>query len=180
MKYPHAADGLRLMFIGEILSIVGIFLTLILIGPVVFLIGGIMSLVGLYRAREDDEGYNTAFRVKIAGIAVNLIGVFFSSGFIGGVLDIAGTIISLAVLYYAVNTTANLLYSVGESKISERGKTVWTINLICTVVSVIITVLAYVPLLNILAAAAAVVMLIVQLVGYILYLVFLYGSYRAL
>lgn len=180
MKYPNAANGLRLMFIGEILTIVGAVLTVILIGPIISLIGGIMALVGLYRARIDDEGYNTAFMLNIVGIAVNIIALFFGSGFGGSLMDIIKTIISLATLYYVVNTTSNLLYSMGENDLSARGKTVWSINLVCTIVTVVITLLAYVPLLNLLAAVAAVLLLIVQLVGYILYLVFLYKSYKAL
>lgn len=60
-QFPKAANGLKLMFYGEILAIIGIFLTLILIGPVISLVGSIMVLVGLYQAREDDEGYGTAF-----------------------------------------------------------------------------------------------------------------------
>ena len=50
-QYPKAAEGLKLMFYGELLAIIGILLTIILIGPIIALVGEILVLVGLYRAR---------------------------------------------------------------------------------------------------------------------------------
>ena len=179
MKYPNASGGLKLMFTGEILTIVGAVLTIILIGPIISLIGSIVALVGLYRARQDDEGYNTAFTLSIVNIALSFVGMFFQD-FGASLISIISSIIALAIMYYVCTTTSNLLHSVGEETVAARGQTVWNINIVCTVVSVLLSILVYVPLLNVLAAIGAVVVVIVELVGYILYLMFLYGSYKAL
>ena len=180
MKYPNASGGLKLMCTGEILTIIGAVLTIILIGPIISLIGSIVALVGLYRARQDDEGYGTAFTLSIVNIVLGLVGMFFPEGFGASLISIISSIIALAIMYYVCTTTSNLLHSVGEETIAARGQTVWNINIVCTIVSVVLSILAYVPLLNVLAAFGAVVVVIVELVGYILYLMFLYGSYNAL
>ena len=179
MKYPNASGGLKLMFTGEILTIVGVVLTVILIGPILMLIGGIMSLVGLYRARQDDEGYNTAFILSIVNIVLDFAGVFFE-GIGASLISIISSIISLAIMYYVCTTTSNLLHSVGEETVAARGRTVWNINIVCTIVSVLLSILAYVPLLSVLTTIGAVIIVIAELVGYILYLMFLRGSYKAL
>ena len=179
MKYPNASGGLKLMFTGEILTIVGVVLTVILIGPILTLIGGIMSLVGLYRARQDDEGYNTAFILSIVSIVLDFVGVFFD-GIGECLISIISSIIALAIMYYVCTTTSNLLHSVGEESIAARGRTVLNINIICTIISVVLSVLAYVPLLSVLTVIGAVIIIIAVLIGYILYLMFLHGSYKAL
>ena len=181
-EYPKAADGLKLMFYGEILTIIGAFLTLILIGPVIILVGYILTLVGLSRARADDEGYNTAFMLSIVNIVLGILGMFISSDSVmGSLLNIISTIVSLAIIYFVCITTGNLLRSKGEDALAQRGQTVWMINLVCTIVSVALTVLLFIPILGaVLAVVGLLAVAIAELVGYILYLMFLYSSYHAL
>ena len=98
-QYPKAAEGLKLMFYGELLAIIGILLTIILIGPIIALVGEILVLVGLYRARMDDEGYGTAFMLSIVNIVLGVVSLFVpSDGLLGSLLSIISTIISLAIL----------------------------------------------------------------------------------
>jgi hypothetical protein len=99
---------------------------------------------------------------------------------VGSLVSLVSTVVSLGVTYYVVNTTCNLLHSVGAADIEAKGKTVWTINLVCAVVNVVLDVLILVPIIQILAAVCAFIMAIVALVGYVLYLMFLYKSYPAL
>ena len=105
-QYPKAAEGLKLMFYGELLAIIGILLTIILIGPIIALVGEILVLVGLYRARMDDEGYGTAFMLSIVNIVLSIVGLFVpSDGLLGSLLSIISTIISLAIIYFVCSTT---------------------------------------------------------------------------
>lgn len=176
-QYPNAAAGLRLMFFGEILTIVGSFLAWIpFLGVLVILAGGIVSLVGLNRAGADDEGYRTAFMLTIVNIVVGLVGGFILSG----LASIVSSILSLAVIYFVCITTSNLLHSVGATDIEQRGRTVWTINLVCTVISVVLNLLLFIPILNVLAVIGVFIVAIVELVGYILYMMFLNASAQAL
>ena len=178
-SYPMAADGLKLMFYGEIISLIGIFLSLVsVVGVILCIVGPVLTAYGLFKAAGDDEGYRTAFYLTIAEVVVNLISAFFKSG--GIVKSLLSIVVGLAIVYYVCTTTANLLHAVGQEQQSAKGRTVWLIYLICALVSVVVQILAIVPILNILAAAIGIIMLIVQLVGYILYLVFLYKSGKAL
>lgn len=103
-----------------------------------------------------------------------------SDGLLGSLLSIISTIISLAIIYFVCSTTGNLLLSQGESALAQRGQTVWTINLVCAIVSVVLSLLMWIPLLNILAVVGVIVVMIAELVGYILYMMFLSSSYKLL
>ena len=62
-QYPNAAAGLRLMFIGQILTIVGALLIWVpIVGPLIGIAGTALELVGIYKAGEDDENYRGALR----------------------------------------------------------------------------------------------------------------------
>ncbi len=180
-SYPMASDGLKLMFYGEIVTIIGSVLSLVpIVGVILRILGPVLAAYGLFKAAGDDEGYRTAFYLTIAQVVVNLISAFFKSGIVKSLLSIVSTIIGLAIVYYVCTTTANLLHAVGQEQQSAKGRTVWLIYLICALVSVVVQILAIIPILNILAAAIGIIMLIVQLVGYILYLIFLYKSGKVL
>lgn len=176
-RYPNAAEGLKLVFYSQIVSIIAVLFSWIpVVGVILVLVAGVLNLVGLNKAADDDGGYRTAFQLTIVRIIVNLVGIFV----LETLLSQVASILSLAILYFVCMTTVNLLRGDGDSKLADRGELVWKINLVCTVVSVALYVLAFIPVLNVLAAIAAVVIAIVSLVGAILYLMFLNGSYKVL
>lgn len=180
-KYPNAADGLKLMFYAQIIVIVGAVLSLVpVLGSVIVIVGSIVSLVGLYKTQADDSGYQMAFYVTIASIVVGVIKNFAGNGIFGSLVGIVNTVLNLAIIYYVCTTTSNLLHSVGNEALANRGITVWKIYLVVTIIAVVCSVVAYIPVLNIIASVVVLVAAIVTLVGYILYLMFLNGSYKAL
>lgn len=180
--YPRAADGLKKMFIAEILVIIGSLLAWIpLLGSVLSIVGGILCLVGLHTAGGDDEGYRSAFTLSIINIVLTVILVFVAAvPILGSLLSIVSSLISLAVIFYVCRTTSNLCSATGHEDVARKGNTVWTINLVCTIVSVVLSLLILIPIVNVLAAVAMLVVAIVELVGYILYLIFLYKGSAAL
>lgn len=173
-NYPKAAEGLKLLFIAEIVSILGALLSLVpFVGVILLIVAQVLILLGLYKASGDDSGYQTAFIITIVNLVVSVIGIFAGGAF-ATILNVASAILDLAVVYYVVNTTGNLAHSMGNDVLSSKGKTVWGLYLACTIVSVIITLLSLIPLLgSLLAVALGVILLIVQLIAYILYLIFL-------
>lgn len=180
-KYPNAAEGLRLMFIAQIVMIVGTVLALVpILGSIIIIAGGIVNLLGLYKAQTDDNGYQMAFYVSIAGIVVDVLRGIVGEGVLYTLLGIVASVLGLAVVYYVCITTSNLLHSIGEETLADKGVTVWRIYLAVGIVSIVCRVLSFVPVLNVLAMAVSVVAAIAQLVGYILYLIFLNGSSKAL
>jgi len=177
MKEGTVSQALKWLFIAEILMIVGAFIPLI--GAILIIVGFVMNLVALHKASKLDDGYHTAFVLSIAGIVVSIISTF-AGGILDSILSILTTVISLGILYYVVMTTVKHLEAEGSDDVAARGVTVWKLNMICTVVSVILSVLALIPVIQILAALLAVIVTIVEVVAGILYLIFLYKSYNAL
>ena len=170
-RYPMAADGLHTMFNGQILAIVGVVLFFIpLVGSVLAIVGGILYIVGMYKAREEDEGYRTAFILSIVNLVVNLL-----PGTLG---EIASTVVGLLVVYFVCTTTARLLREVDADDVADLGMRVWTINLMCAVASVVISVLVLISFS--LGAVLAMALVVVELVGGVLYLVFLSRAWKAL
>ncbi len=178
-QYPNAAAGLKLLFWGEIVAIIGGLLSPVpVVGFVVILVGGIMGLLGLFKASADDQGYRTALMLNIVSIVLSIITNWVKSGVIGSLLSIVASLVSLGIVYFVCITTSNLLNSVNQPVVAAKGVTVWKLNLICTVAGVIITLLMFIPFVNILAGLLGVVIAIVNLVAAILYLIFLYKSYN--
>jgi hypothetical protein len=179
--YPNAAQGLKLLFIGEIVAIVGAILSLVpVLGPILIVVSEVLMLLGLYKASTDDEGYRTAFIISVANLIVGVINIFVS-GVFSSILTIGSTILGLMVVYYVITTTGNLGHSLGNEELASKGKTVWILYLICAIASVVITLISLIPLLGTLVGGVlAVIVAIVQIVAYILYLIFLYKSSTAL
>lgn len=180
-QYPNAANGLKLMFIGQILAIVGVLLIWVpLVGSLIVIAGGVVEILGLYKASGDDESYRTALMFIAISVVVNLIAGFLEPGILTSLLSVVATILSLLAVIQVCTTTSNLLHSVGNEALSQRGSTVIKLYVVCTVVSLACSVLGVIPIVNIVAGLVSIVAAIAQLVGYVLYLMFLYSSSKAL
>ena len=171
MKDMSISKALMWLFIAQILGILSI---IPIVGAILAIIAFVLNLLALYGAGKLDGGYKTAFTLSIVGIVVAVIGAFAGDGVFGTILNIISTVISLGILYYVVMTTVKHL---GGSDVAAKGVTVWKLNLICTVASVVLTVLVLIaPVLSVLAIIVA----IVEIVASILYMIFLYKSSKAL
>ncbi len=175
--YSNAGNGLKMIFAGEIVSIIaGLFSNII--GSVLGAVSMIFVLLGLKQASLDDEGYSNALVFTIANIIVG----FFTKGdgIIAAFFSIIGSVLSLLILYTVCHVTAKLLRSCGEESIANLGMTTWHLNLIVTIVLSIFSILLLIPVLNIAFAFLSIIPLIAALVGGIMYLVFLNKSGKAL
>lgn len=202
-SYPNASSGLKLMFWGQILSIVGALLAGIgagiaaaailatgevggfgavaILGLIVAIAAYVMEIMGLSRAGTDDEGYRTPLYAAIAALVVSVLSYFLGEVFlIGTLLSIVSTILGFIIVNGVCQTTGNLLHSVGNEALVDRGATVSKIYFICTVISVVCTVISIIPILNVLAGLVSAVSAIVLLVAYIMYLTFLSSGSKAL
>lgn len=181
MRYPNAANGLRLMFLGQILMIVGVLLAWVpLVGALLIIAAPVVELLGVYKAGDDDENYRGALVFVILVLMVNFISGFKGEGFLGSILDMASEILSLLVVFSVCNTTSNLLHSIGQEELSQRGGTVIKIYTACTAISIVCQVLSIIPIINIAAALVAGISGLVMVVGYVMYLLFLNGSSKVL
>lgn len=181
MRYPNAANGLRLMFIGQILMIAGVLLAWVpFVGFLLLIAAPFVELLGIYRAGDDDDNYRGALVFAVLALVINLISGFLSEGFLSSILDMASEVVGLLMVFSVCNTTSNLLHSIGQESLSQRGATVVKIYTACTAVSIVCQVLGIIPIINIAAALVAGVSSLIMLVGYVMYLTFLYGSSKVL
>lgn len=180
-RYPNAAAGMRLLFISQILVIVGSLLLWVpFVGSLLAVAAAVLEILGIYKAGADDENYRGALLFAAAVLVVGVISGFVKSGFLANLLDVVSSILTLLMVYSVCNTTSNLLHSVGDEVLSERGQTVIKIFAVCTVVSIVCRVLGVIPIINIAAVLVSIVAAIALVVGYVMYLVFLDGSSKAL
>ena len=183
-SYPNAARGLRLIFWSQVLPIIGAILSwtviLYFIGAILILVGYVMYLVGLNKAKVDDPGYATAFTLAIVELVLTIVGMFLPGVVI--LTSVISPILDLVILYLVCMTTARLAASVGRDDIARTGRTVWMINIVCTVIGVVLTLLTLVMPLAMLGVAVVIsaITSIASLVGAILYIVFLYKASVAL
>ena len=184
-QYPNAAEGLRLMFIGQILAIVSVVLLWVpFVGALLSLAAIVAVLAGIYKAGMDDENYRGALAFAAVNLLISLVfsvlQVMQISGLLADVLDVASDILSLLMVYVVCNTTSNLLHSLGNETLSQRGQTIIKIYAVCTVISIVCRVLGIIPIINIAAKLVSVVAALVQLVGGIMFILFLYSSSKVL
>lgn len=179
--YRRAAEGLRLVFIGQLLILVGLVLIWVpLLGSLLAIAGMVAEIVGLYQAGDDDKGYHTAMIFVIIGLVVNLLSGFITWSIVGSLLGAVGELMSLMGTIQVCTTTSLLLHAAGNEQLSRRGNTVMKLYVACTLVSVMCGVLSVVPIIGALAKLVNLVSDIVQAVGYVLFLLFLYNSSKAL
>lgn len=183
-KFVNAGPGLRKMFIAAlgsvICSVVSIIPVIGMIASIGTLVFAILSMVGLYQTGKDIQKCMTAFYVTIANIVVSIIKVFLSLTIFGSILSIVGTVLSLLVTYLVCTSVADVMNQVGAAATAQKGHTVWMINLVCSIVSIVISILALIPVLNLIAAFTSIIIVIVSLVATIMYMLFLNDSAKAL
>lgn len=182
VRYPNAAGGLKLIFWGQIVTILGGILSAIslisVVGRILSIIGLFMNLVGLYYAKRDTlSGYNEAFVLTVINAAANLIVIFLdSTGKFCQLLSLASSIIGLLIIYYICNTTGKLLRNVNDYNTADLGDKVWNLTKICIIVTIVCCLLVIIPLIGILAVIGLIGAIIVALIVNIMYLVFLFKS----
>ena len=177
-NFVTAGKGLQLMFWGAIAALVGAFIPFL--GGIIIIAAGLVSLYGLYIAMPTHENFKMAMYMEIAAVVVSILGAIFSKGILGGIMDIASAVVSFLILYYVCTAAAALLTAKGDRVQADKANLIITLNLVCTVVSVVCVLVGWIPLVNILAWAVAVISGIVAIVATVLQLIFYYKSSKSL
>lgn len=182
----EAKAGLKKLFIAQIGAVICSVLGQL---PVISLVAGlaawvfiVLTLLGFWQAGKDIEGCKTAFTLTIVNLVVSLLSVIFSKSVLfGTILSLAITVINLAVTYFVCTSVSDVMTKNGSADVAKLGHTVWIINLVCALVTVVLVLLAFIPLLGaVLAAVGGILTAIASLVGGVLYIIFLYKSSQAL
>ena len=191
-KIMIAGNGLKLMFIGEI---VALFAVVPMVGGLAALAGGIIALVGLIKLRNSDEGYKKALIMLALVVAATIVGsimaavavggtIMSSGGAVGGglpgvlVMSLAALVFGFLQTYLVCTTTSGLLRELGRDSEAAQGDLVWKLNAVSYAVSIISAIMTYAAVA--LASFLGIISGIVALVAGILYIIFLYKSYNAM
>ncbi len=177
-NFVTAGKGLQLMFWGAIANLGGHFIPFL--GRIIIIAAALVSLYGLYIAMSAHENFKMAMYMEIAAVVVSILGAIFAKGILGGIMDIAGAVVSFLILYYVCTGAAALLTAKGDRAQADKANLIITLNLVCTVVSVVCILVGWIPLINILAWAVAVLSGIVAIVATVLQLIFYYKSSQSL
>ncbi len=154
MLMTAAADPFT-MYVGGGL---GFTLFLTLLSTVAMIVGEIIYLVGLYGLRNIQPEYRTAFQCWLVSFVLNLISSLVGEeSLISSALDLAGTVLNLVVLWLVLQATNRLMEEISRDDVIQRGRTVWTLNVISTVCAVVVA------LIPIKAAAGAALALTISL-----------------
>ena len=166
-NYYAVGRGLNKIFVGGILSI---FSFIPLLGSILALVGLILTLVGLNEASQVEYDYKTAFMLSIAAIVLNILGLFLPF------MNLIASILNFAVVYCICNTTAAILDAEGDGDTAAKGRFVWKLYVVCTIIMVVCGLLALIPGVVILAALVIIPTAIASVVAGIQYLIFLYRA----
>lgn len=176
--YTTAGRGLKKMFIGEIVALIGVVVLLIplfgITGLVAILVGGIMAIVGLWGAREAHENYRRAFVMLVIGGVLTILGALMGEGVLGTFFDVLDSIVGMFQTYFTCTATSELLRELDHEDEARSGDLVWKANMGCSLVLI-----AAMVLLRFAQTLALVLTVITGLVGIvigIIYVVFLYRS----
>ena len=201
-SYPNAAGGLKMLFLAQILSIVNVVLAVVAAGMVAAALltgdlGGasfmlipvllvsiavcVLQILCLLKASNDDAGYRTPLYAAAGTLVIAVLSYFLGNvPIVGTLLTIVNTVLGFLIVNGVCQTTGNLLHSVGNEALVDRGNTVSKIYFICTIINVVCTIIGIIPIINILSGLVNAVASIVLLVGYVMYFTFLSSGSNAL
>lgn len=114
-------------------------LVMTLLSTLAMTVGMIIYLVGLYGLRNVQPEYRTAFQCWLVSFVLNLISSLAGEGsLIASILDLATTVLNLVVLWLVLTATNRLMEEISRDDVIRWGRTVWILNLISTVCSVVV------------------------------------------
>ena len=170
------AEGLKNVFWGEIVAICAV---IPVIGVIAGIAGLVLSILGFVKLSRVSPSYQMAFAFEVSNLVVSAMKAVITTGFLASALQIASSLLGLAVVYYVCRGTAEQLSGI-RMDLTQKAHTIWILYLISTIVMIVCTLFLIVPFINIAAVLLMAIMAIVQLAAAIMYLIFLWNSYKAL
>ena len=170
------AEGLKNLFWGEIIAICAV---IPLLGTIAGIVGMVLSILGFVKLSRVSSLYQMAFAFEVSNLVVSCINAVVDGGFLGSALQIASSLLGLAVVYYVCKGTAEQLQGI-TLNLMQRAHTIWILYLVSTIVMIACILFLIVPFVNLAAALLMAIMAIVQLVAGVMYLVFIWNSYKTL
>jgi len=183
-EYVTAGNGLKKMFIGEIVALISALVAFIpvlgLLGIVGTIVGAVIILVGLNATCPAHDNYKNALYMVIAGIVLNILSGFLGAGIFKSLVVIVSSIVAFLQTYFICTASGELLAAKGDGYQADRAVLIWKLYALCTVVSIVCTLVAGIPVIEFLAGVAGIIAGIVEVVAMVLYVIFLYKASESL
>lgn len=179
--YHSVAGGLRLIFIANILLLLGRVLTSPLFASILLLAGLALELVGLVMINGAARLYRIALITAIVAAALNLLAALVTDGAaLLTAVDAVSQILDAVKVWLVCTATAGLLLGASES-LARRARPTWIVYAACTAAVILLGLIA--PLLPAHAAVYVtfnLLYLVSAVLGRALYILFLSGAVGAL
>lgn len=145
---------------------------------IITLIAFILNIVGLSKAKKDEQGFQTAYMLTIAGILVSLVSGFFSNNEnISNIFTTAIDLIWLLVTCFIIVGIVSLATKVNHSAVAAKGTSLLRLIVFVQVLSIVIRITSIIcNIMNV----RAVIPVILSIVAGVLTVVSLYLSHAAL
>lgn len=187
-----AGKALKLLLIGQLITVLGTAVSMIplltAVAGIAGIVGYVVSLVGLFSARPAHERYRKAVTMLLLSIVLTIassvvvaVGVVSLSAFIvllGVVLLVGISLVALLQVYYVCTASSALLREAGDESTAAKGDTVWKLNAICYLATGVLTVVSMFSAA--IAGVGSIISGVLGIVAGILYIVFLYQGSQTL
>ena len=200
MKYKNAYDGIKLIYLSEVLTLIGALtlvasalLTLLLGadevadvialvtmllslvgGLVLMLVAYILSIVGIVKGSRDEDGFRAALLFVLFGILLSVLSAVFNASanpVLNGIFTVLGDVARFAVTIFIIQAIRNIADRRNNGAVSEHGRRLLLIALIITALTLAAHVLGFFPLIvPAILSLAAAVLSIVMDIAYLVYL----------
>ncbi len=180
-SYHSVAGGLRLIFIANILLLLGRILISPFFGSILLLAGLALELVGLFTVNGAARPYRAALILAAVSAALNLLAALLTDAeaMLAAVDGVCQALDAVKV-WLVCSATAGLLLGASDS-LARRARPVWITYAVCTAAAVLL--MAAAPLLPAHAAVYVtfnLLYLVSAVLGRALYILFLNGAVKAL
>ena len=178
-----AGRGLRLMFVSQLLALIGGLMREGILVGILNLAAVIMGIGALNVAAPSHPYFSRAFWLNIVRLVLTGLTIFSGAYELTGlaiVFSMVGLALDAYIVYLVCTAAGQILILNGYATLAAKGATVWKVNLFCTIALACFMVMALEPILLILAGVLVIGTAIATLVGSILYLKFLSNAYHIL
>ena len=149
MKFPNAFEGVKKIYLAEILGLVATVLSLVMVAMtsfagenpaqgivvavaailivvfVLFLVAEILNIIGVSRASKDEGAFKTALYALLIGVVASLVGIIFNKNeTVSNLCTTVNRIQEIVASYYIITGLINLADRLANAEVSARGKKV--------------------------------------------------------
>lgn len=197
--FPNAYEGVKKIWISEILNLVGaaamlvaaisillsasasyddavfglgIVMIIMLGSSIALIVAFIFKIIGINRASLDEPAFKTAFFLVIAGLVVSVVSTVFGKiATVKGITSIASDVIDLAVTVFIIRGIRNLAVKLSDHEIDQKGDTLLKLFIVIYALLLIAHIVALISVE--VSAIVSLIAAVLSLVQAILYLLFL-------